>query len=207
MQQYSRHHTTRREQKRKKRKEIKLKLCHEELGIQLTIHSMAKLKFRASVIPTTDLLLSQQRLNSLSLYTDREKVLWRWESELSICGATSLWSYFFIPNTHILPWSQVSWPQVWLLSDISRYMPKNRDFALILSGKRPFNTLSKMELSDIVIVTMDFYLHSTQEMLIWNSQCRIRLYCLKYVLLSYSSKEAPLNFLSRPQEVFVLSMQ
>ena len=40
----------------------------------------------------------------------------RWESELSICGATSFWSYFFIPNTHILPRSQVCWPQVWLLS-------------------------------------------------------------------------------------------
>ena len=38
------------------------------------------------------------------------------ESELSICGATSFWSYFFIPNTYILPWSQVCWPQVWLLS-------------------------------------------------------------------------------------------
>ena len=48
---------------------------------------------------------------------------------------------------------------------------ESRDFALIFSGKRPFNTLSKMELSDIVIVTMDFYLHSAQEMLIWNSQC------------------------------------
>ena len=43
---------------------------------------------------------------------------------------------------------------------------ESRDFALIFSGKRPFNTLSKMELSDIVIVTMDFYLHSAQEMLI-----------------------------------------
>jgi len=47
-------------------------------------------------------------------------------------------------------------------------MTKNEssDLALIFSGKRPFNTLSKMELSDIVIVTMDFYLHSAQEMLI-----------------------------------------
>ena len=52
---------------------------------------------------------------------------------------------------------------------------ESRDFALIFSGKRPFNTLSKMELSDIVIVTMDFYLHSAQEMLIWNSQCHIQL--------------------------------
>jgi len=41
---------------------------------------------------------------------------------------------------------------------------ESRDFALIFLGKRPFNTLSKMELSDIVIV--DFYLHSAQEMLI-----------------------------------------
>ena len=52
---------------------------------------------------------------------------------------------------------------------------ESRDFALIFSGKRPFNTLSKMELSDIVIVTMDFYLHSAQEMLIWNSQCHKEL--------------------------------
>ena len=52
---------------------------------------------------------------------------------------------------------------------------ESRDFALIFSGKRPFNTLSKMELSDIVIVTMDFYLHSAQEMLIWNSQCLTKL--------------------------------
>ena len=43
---------------------------------------------------------------------------------------------------------------------------ESRNFALIFLGKRPFNTLSKMELSDIVIVTMDFYLHSAQEMLI-----------------------------------------
>ena len=53
---------------------------------------------------------------------------------------------------------------------------ENRDFALIFSGKCPFNTLSKMELSDIVIVTMDFYLYSAQEMLIWNSQCRMYVY-------------------------------
>ena len=50
---------------------------------------------------------------------------------------------------------------------------ENRDFALIFSGKRPFNTLSKINLSDIVIVTMNFYLYSAQDMLIWNSQCRI----------------------------------
>ena len=42
---------------------------------------------------------------------------------------------------------------------------ESRDFALIFLGKRPFNTLSKMELTDIVIVTMDFYLHSAQEIL------------------------------------------
>ena len=50
---------------------------------------------------------------------------------------------------------------------------ESRDFALIFLGKRPFNTLSKMELLDIVIVTMDFYLHSAQEMISWNSQCHI----------------------------------
>ena len=42
---------------------------------------------------------------------------------------------------------------------------ENRDFALIFSGKRPFNTLSKINLSDIVIVTMNFHLHSALEML------------------------------------------
>jgi len=44
------------------------------------------------------------------------KKVWHWESELSICCATSFWSYFFIPNTHISPRSQMCWPQVWLLS-------------------------------------------------------------------------------------------
>ena len=39
-----------------------------------------------------------------------------WEFQVSIRSAASFWSYFFIPNTHISPWSQVSWPQVWLLS-------------------------------------------------------------------------------------------
>ena len=34
---------------------------------------------------------------------------------------------------------------------------ENRDFALIFSGKRPFNTLSKINLSDIVIFTMNFH--------------------------------------------------
>ena len=40
---------------------------------------------------------------------------------------------------------------------------ENRDFALIFSGKRPFNTLSKINLSDIVIVIMNFYLYSAQD--------------------------------------------
>ena len=34
---------------------------------------------------------------------------------------------------------------------------ENRDFALIFSGMRPFNTLSKINLSDIVIFTMNFH--------------------------------------------------
>ena len=43
---------------------------------------------------------------------------------------------------------------------------ENRDFALIFSGKRLFNTLSKINLSDIVMVTMNFDLYSAQDMLI-----------------------------------------
>ena len=54
---------------------------------------------------------------------------------------------------------------------VTRTKIESRDFALIFLGKRPFNTLSKIELSDIVIVTLDFYVHSAQEMLLWNSQC------------------------------------
>ena len=46
----------------------------------------------------------------------RIKCIWHWEIQVSIRSAASFWSYFFIPNTHISPWSQVSWPQVWLLS-------------------------------------------------------------------------------------------
>ena len=60
---------------------------------------------------------------------------------------------------------------------------ESRDFASILLGKRPFNTLSKMELSDIVIVTMDFYLYSAQEMLIWNSQCHTEIFQILYSAL------------------------
>ena len=59
---------------------------------------------------------------------------------------------------------------------------ENRDFALIFSGKRPFNTLSKINLSDIVIVTMNFYLYSAQDMLNWNSQChRLSIDFLKII--------------------------
>ena len=36
---------------------------------------------------------------------------------------------------------------------------ENRDFALIFSGKRLFNTLSKIDLSDIVIITTNFHQH------------------------------------------------
>ena len=36
---------------------------------------------------------------------------------------------------------------------------ENRDFALIFLGKRLFNTLSKIDLSDIVIITMNFHQH------------------------------------------------
>ena len=34
---------------------------------------------------------------------------------------------------------------------------ENRDFALIFSGKRLFNTRSKKDLSDVVIITMNFH--------------------------------------------------
>ena len=53
---------------------------------------------------------------------------------------------------------------------------ESRDFALIFSRKCPFNTLSQVNHSEMVIVTIDFYLHSAQEMLIWNSQCLKKLY-------------------------------
>ena len=41
---------------------------------------------------------------------------------------------------------------------------ENRDFALIFSGKRLFNTLSKIDLSDIVIITMNFHQHLAWQM-------------------------------------------
>ena len=41
---------------------------------------------------------------------------------------------------------------------------KNRDFALISSGKCPFITLSKIDLSDIVIITMNFHQHLAWQM-------------------------------------------
>ena len=45
---------------------------------------------------------------------------------------------------------------------------ESRDFALIFLGKRPFNTLLKMELSDIVIVTMGF-------ISIWHKKCSFEI--------------------------------
>ena len=59
---------------------------------------------------------------------------------------------------------------------------ENRGFALIFSGKRPFNTLSKTNLSDIVIVTMNFHQHLAWQML--DSKC-LRLKELQIALEAF----------------------
>ena len=51
---------------------------------------------------------------------------------------------------------------------------ESRDFALIFSGKRPFNTLSKINLSDIVIVTMNFHQYLAWQMLNSKNLCHMR---------------------------------
>ena len=50
---------------------------------------------------------------------------------------------------------------------------ENRNFALIFSGKRPFNTLLKIDVSDIVIFTMNFHQHLAWQMLDSNFLCHI----------------------------------
>ena len=50
---------------------------------------------------------------------------------------------------------------------------ENRDFALIFSGKRLFNTLSKIDLSDIVIITMNFHQHLAWQMLDSKFLCHV----------------------------------
>ena len=56
-----------------------------------------------------------------------------------------------------------------LITGFTMIKTENGDFAFIFSGKHLINTLSQINYSDIVVVTMNFHLHSAREMLIWNS--------------------------------------
>ena len=52
---------------------------------------------------------------------------------------------------------------------------ESRDFALIFSGKRPFNTLSLINLSDIVIVAMNFHQYLAWQMLDSKKLCHMQM--------------------------------